>query len=71
MFGLKIAALEAGEPVPEIFDEFFDRATAWHLSTSNVEFPKYTGGFSASTEDGCKLFFILLIFEYFIFIFCF
>ena len=84
LFGLKIAALELGEPTPEIFDEFYDRSVGFHLSTSNVEFPLYTGGFSAMTTDGygvcygCDIIvrskfltlFHLLKMSYFFFLFC-
>lgn len=53
MFGLRILAAANGLDEPAVFaDECFKRASTFKLSTSQVHFPLYTGGFSAVTTDG-------------------
>jgi carnitine O-acetyltransferase len=52
LMGLRIQSQLDGEPMPALFDDVFSRSTTYHLSTSQVHFPRYTGGFSAATADG-------------------
>jgi carnitine O-acetyltransferase len=52
LMGLRLQAALNGEPLPAIFDEVYTRSTTFNLSTSQVHFPAYTGGFSAATPDG-------------------
>lgn len=52
LMGLRIQSQLNGEPLPALFDDIYTRSTTYHLSTSQVHFPAYTGGFSAATADG-------------------
>ena len=53
MLGLKLQALETGDAPPAFTTHAtFAKSNSFMLSTSQVHFPSYTGGFAAVTPDG-------------------